>query len=168
MLTMPQVRCIFSNRLEEDRLGNSCVATWETKEYVLATSLRQLILTNIFHNETKDLSDEERTRILNEKLEKLRAMYGYMPHTAQVTWSVRQGIFRAWSLQQQRWTPEIAHSAAYACRTGAPERFSSCQSSSAAAVALLLRIGRSDKMTRGHLGTLQRSTNRWRMRSGRK
>ena len=61
----------------------SCHA--DGKEYVLATSLRHLILTNIFHNETKDLTEEERTRILNEKLEKLREMYGYMPHTAQAT-----------------------------------------------------------------------------------
>ena len=53
----------------------------------MATSLRHLILTNIFHKETKDMShisEEERKRILNEKLEKLREMYGYMPHTAQV------------------------------------------------------------------------------------
>ena len=53
----------------------------------MATSLRHLILTNIFHKETKDMShisEEERKRILNEKLEKIREMYGYMPHTAQV------------------------------------------------------------------------------------
>ncbi|CAE7656093.1 CACNA1C [Symbiodinium pilosum] len=68
-----------STKKRQRELGENAPRT----EYVLATSLRHLILTNIFHNETKDLTEEERTRILNEKLEKLREMYGYMPHTAQ-------------------------------------------------------------------------------------
>ena len=41
-------------------------------------------MANIFHDETKDMSEEERIKVLNEKLEKLREMYGYTPHTAQV------------------------------------------------------------------------------------
>ena len=55
-------------------------------EWVLATSLRQLTRTYIFHKETKDMShisEEERKTTLNEKLEKSREMYGYMLHTAQ-------------------------------------------------------------------------------------
>jgi len=71
-----------STKKRQRELGENAPRT----EWVLATSLRHLILTNIFHKETKDMShisEEERKRILNEKLEKLREMYGYMPHTAQ-------------------------------------------------------------------------------------
>ncbi|CAE7705028.1 Cacna1c [Symbiodinium sp. CCMP2456] len=71
-----------STKKRQRELGENAPRT----EWVLATSLRQLILTKLFHEETKDMShisEEERKRILNEKLEKLRQMYGYMPHSAQ-------------------------------------------------------------------------------------
>jgi len=68
-----------STKKRQRELGENAPKT----EWVISTALRHLILTNIFHNETKDLSEEERTRLLNEKVEKLKEMYGFRPHSTQ-------------------------------------------------------------------------------------
>ncbi|CAE7030629.1 Scn11a [Symbiodinium natans] len=77
-----------STKKRQRELGENAPRT----EWVLATSLRHLIMANIFHDETKDMSEEERIKVLNEKLEKLREMYGYTPHTAQEYESLADAI----------------------------------------------------------------------------
>ncbi|CAJ1339313.1 unnamed protein product [Effrenium voratum] len=77
-----------STKKRQRELGENAPRT----EWVLASSLRQIIMTNVLRKETQHLPDDERTQVLKEKIEALRERYGYKPHSNQEYQELADGI----------------------------------------------------------------------------
>eukprot|EP00439_Symbiodinium_sp_Y106_P039801 s3872_g4.t2 len=90
-----------STKKRQRQLGQNAPRT----EWVIASALREIILTNLVRKQVEDqVAEEERngvpggqrrvSKLLQERLQALQEMYGYKPHTTQeyedFTWQIRE------------------------------------------------------------------------------